>query len=193
MKHIKAIGRPFRWESYAGGHREPREWWRSYKAISGGIIYDWGAHFCEWMLQAMPFEMTEISGYQVKEVWKKFTNEDELEAVVRFKPNAVASHVASDISLAGKDMIRINGTDGAIVASHGHCDVFVKDKAGQLVKTSVAMVPNQNSEYYKNVHDHLFHGKKLIISPEWARRVIQVLEYAGVSARKGQSVKAKYK
>lgn len=193
MKHLPKIGRPFRWESYAGHYGEPGTWWRSFKDVSGGIIYDWGAHFCEWMLQVMNYEMQEISGYQVKEVWKKVTNEDELEAVVRFNGNAVASHTASTISIAGKEQIRILGTKGAIMASHGNCDVYLKDKNGQTTKTSVRMEPARNSDYYKNVHDHLFHGKKLIISPEWARRVIQVLDFAGQSARKGTVVKAKYK
>lgn len=32
------------------------------------IIFDWGAHFVEWMLQVMDYEMLEISGYQVNEV-----------------------------------------------------------------------------------------------------------------------------
>lgn len=193
MKHLPKIGRPFRWESYAGHYGEPGSWWRSFKDISGGVIYDWGAHFCEWMLQAMAYEMQEISGHQVKEVWGKVTNEDELEAVVRFKGNAVGSHVASTISMAGKDMIRIVGTHGAIVATHGSCDVYQKDKLGQTVKTSVKMEPARNSEYYKNVHDHLLHGKKLVITPEWARRVIQILDYAGRSAANGAALKPKYR
>ncbi len=193
LKHLPKIGRPFRWESYAGGHGKPGDWWRSSTEISGGIIYDWGAHFCEWMLQVMDYEMQEVNGYMVKEVWDNCTNEDELEAVVRFKGNAVASHVASSVSMHGKDMIRIIGTEGAISAGHGHCDLYTKDKDGQLVKTSVKMEPARNSDYYKNVHDHLFKREKLIISGEWARRVIQVLDYANVSARKGTGVKVKYK
>lgn len=192
-KHLSKIGRPFRWESFAGGYNEPREWWRSYKEMSGGIIYDWGAHFVEWMLQVMDGDMMEINGYQVKEVWKKFTNEDEMEAVVRFSNNAVASHTASDIAMAGKDMIRITGTKGAIVATHGSVDVFTKDESGNRVKTSVVMEKARNADYYKNVYEHLFQGKKLIITPEWARRVIQVLDFAGISARKGTAVKAKYR
>jgi predicted dehydrogenase len=193
MKHLPKIGRPFRWESFAGNYSEPREWWRSYKDISGGVIYDWGAHFVEWMLQAMPYEMDEINGYLVHEVWKKFTNEDEVEAVVRFRKHAVASHTASQIAMAGKDMIRITGTKGAIVATHNSVDVYTQDKAGNRVKTAVKMEPARNTDYYKNVYEHLFFGKPLVITAEWARRVIQVLDYAGISSQKGQAVKAKYK
>jgi scyllo-inositol 2-dehydrogenase (NADP+) len=193
-KHLKKIGRPFRWESFAGDYSEPREWWRSYKKYSGGIIYDWGAHFTEWMLQVMPYDMVEINGYQVvNEVWKKFTNEDEVEAVVRFKGNAVASHTASSVAMAGKDMIRITGTKGAIVATHRSVDVFTAAPDGSRIKTTVPMEKARNADYYKNVHNHLFKGEKLVITAEWARRVIQVLDYAGRSARKGTVVKAKYK
>ena len=193
MKHLSKIGRPFRWESFNGGYKEPAEWWRSYKEISGGVIYDWGAHFVEWMLQVMDYEMLEVAGFQVKEVWKKSTNEDELEAVVRFKGNAVASHTASDITLAGKDMIRITGTKGAIIASHATVDVYTRNDAGEKIRTSVKMEPGRNLDYYKNLHDHMLHGKTLIITPELARRVIQVLDYAGKSARQGSALKAKYK
>ncbi len=192
-KHLPKIGRPFRWESFAGGYSEPRDWWRSKKEVSGGIIYDWGAHFCEWMLQVMDYDMESISGFKVKEVWKKFTNEDEMEAVVRFKGDALGSHTASDIAMAAKDQIRITGTQGAIVATHQTVDVFTRDAAGDKVKTSVKMEPNRQADYYANLRDHLFDGKKLVITPEWARRVIQVLDYAGISAARRAPVKAKYK
>lgn len=191
LKHLPKIGRPFRWESFHGGYAQPKDWWRSDKKISGGVIFDWGAHFCEWMLQVMDYEMQEIGGFQVNEVWKN-SNEDELQAVVRFKGNAVGSHVASDIALAPRDMIQILGTKGAIVATHRSVDVYTRDKAGATVRTSVAMEPARNSDYYANVHDHLHKGKPLVITPEWARRVIQILDYAGRSAAKGQALKPKY-
>ena len=192
-KHLPKIGRPFRWESSAGGYHEPQQWWRSYKEISGGIIYDWGAHFVEWMLQVMDDEMIEVSGYQVKEVWKKFSNEDEMEAVVRFKGNAVGSHTASDISMAEKEMIRITGTKGALVATHRSVDLFMLDRDGNKTKTSLPMEERRSADYYKNLHAHLLEGEKLIITPEWARRVIQVLDYAGRSARKGAALRVNYK
>lgn len=193
LKHLPKIGRVFRWESFAGGYNEPRVWWRSDKKQSGGVIYDWGAHFVEWMLQVMPYDMTEISGHQIKEVWNKTTNEDEMEAIVRFKGAAVGMHTTSDISMAGKDMIRINGTRGAIVATHSTVDLYLKDEEGNKVRTTLKMEPARNAEYYKNIHDHLIHGKPLIVTAEWARRVIQVLDLACVSSRKGAALKAKYK
>jgi scyllo-inositol 2-dehydrogenase (NADP+) len=193
QKHLHKIGRPFRWESFAGGYNEPRDWWRSDKQQSGGVIYDWGAHFVDWMLMVMPYDIREISGYQVNEVWTKVSNEDELEAVVRFSGNAVGQHTASDITMAGKDMIRILGTKGAMIATHSSVDLYQKDSDGNKVRTTLKMEPARNAEYYKNIHDHLFNKKPLAVSAEQARRVIQVLDYAGKSAQKGAAVLAKYK
>jgi predicted dehydrogenase len=190
-KHLKKIGRPFRWESFQGGYSQPGNWWRSNKAVSGGVIFDWGAHFVEWMLQVLPHEMVEISGYKVDEVWKT-TNEDEVEAVVRFKNSSVGMHTASDVAAAGKDMIRITGTKGAIIATHTSVDVIEINSSGEKVRTSVAMEPRRWDLYYKNVRDHLIHGKELIITPEKARRVIQVLDFASRSATENKTLKPRY-
>ena len=193
MKHLGKIGRPFRWESCHGGYSKPREWWRSYKEYSGGIIFDWGAHFTEWMLQVMAYEMVEISGFQVHEVWTDFSNEDEVQAVVRFKGDAVAEHTSSTITAAGKPMIRIVGTQGAIVADHGAVTVHTVARDGSRVATAVPMEPRAGWKYYRNVRDHLLKGKELIITPELARRVIQVMDYACRSAKAGKALKATYR
>jgi scyllo-inositol 2-dehydrogenase (NADP+) len=192
MKHLHKIGRPFRWESFAGGYNKPREWWRSNKKISGGAIFDWGAHFMEWMLQVMQYEMTEISGHGVKEVWMHATNEDEMEAVVRFKGNAVASHQESFIAAAGKPAIRICGTKGAIVASNASVTIHTQAEDGSNVATTVPMEKRAHENFYRNIHDHLTKGAPLIITPEHARRVIQILDYACRSAKTGKAMKAKY-
>jgi len=193
LKHLPKIGRVFRWESFAGGYNEPRVWWRSDKKQSGGVIYDWGAHFVDWMLMVMPYEITEVSGFGVKEIWTKTSNEDEMEAVVRFKGDAVGMHTTSDISMAGKDMIRINGTRGAIIATHSSVDLYLKDADGNKVRTSLKMEPACNSEFYKSIHAHLMHGKPLAVTPEAIRRSIQVMDLACVSSKKGMALRAKYK
>jgi len=188
LRELPKIGRPFRWESHHGAYSEPGSWWRSSKEISGGIIFDWGAHYVEWMMQVMPYPITEIMGFQVKEVWSKTTNEDELEAIIRFGDRAIATHTASDIALAGKDSIRITGTKGAIVWNWGNVTVHTKDDHGQTVVTHARAEQSQGHKFYENVHNHLFTGEPLVITPELATRVIQVLDYAGRSALEGRAL-----
>jgi predicted dehydrogenase len=183
---LPEIGRPFRWESHQGGYDEPGTWWRSSKEISGGIIYDWGAHFVEWMLQVMPYPMTEVSGFRVQEVWTKTTNEDEVEAIVRFDDRAIATHTASTVASAGKDAIRINGTKGGIVWNWGNIMLHNKDAQGRQVVTQVRPKSSEGHRFYENVHAHLFRGEPLVITPEHATRVIQVLDLACRSAEAGR-------
>ncbi|MGR3309725.1 MAG: Gfo/Idh/MocA family protein, partial [Candidatus Brocadiales bacterium] len=47
--------------------------------------------------------------------------------------------------------------------------------------------------YYKNVADYLTGKRKLVITPEWARRPTHILDLADKSARKKTSLKTKYK
>jgi predicted dehydrogenase len=188
LREIPKIGRPFRWESHHGAYNEPGPWWRSSKEISGGVIFDWGAHYVEWMLQVLPYAITEISGFRVKEVWTGTTNEDEVEAIVRFGDRAIASHTSSHVAMAGKDSIRITGTTGALVWNVGNVTVHQKDAHGQTVVTHLRSEKNQGHQFYANVHDHIFRGEPLVITPELATRVIQVLDYACRSAESGRAL-----
>lgn len=193
MKHIKKIGRPYRWESQHGRRSKPRDWWRSDKKIAGGMIYDWGAHYTEWMLQAMPYEMQEISGFELDEVWPDVTLEDEVTAVVRFK-GAVGKHTETAVDIGPAPAIRIVGTEGTITTNRlsGAVEIHTAKKDGSLVTTTVPMEKASRELYYQNVHDHIFKGEELVITAEHARRVIQVLHFATKSASTGKAIKAKY-
>ena len=192
LKHIRKIGRPYRWESHQGGHGRPRAWWRSDKEVSGGIVYDMGAHYVEWMLQAMPYAIQEVLGWRIHEVWTDTTNEDEMEAVVRFSGDAIGLHTATSLAVAGRNAIRICGTEGTILASGANVSIHAVGRAGRTV-TEVPMLPRAHERYYANIRAHLFEGKPLIITPEHARRVIQVLDAACRSSESGRAVKPKYR
>lgn len=197
-KHLPEIGRPYKWISQMGGFSKPRDWWRSSKEISGGIVYDWGAHFMEYMLQVMPYEIESITGHQVDEVWDA-TIEDEMTVITRFKGNAFAMHTASsiDCSEGVTPVIRLVGTEGALVCTNmgdmeAGLTLYKPDAEGKVQATVLPMEKGQREAYYDNVCAHLLDGEELIISPEWARRVIQILDYGGRSALSGVSMPAKY-
>ena len=73
--------------------------------------------------------------------------------------------------------------------------------AGEIIthdgsKTVSVKSPNPQGEgwkLYQNIADHLVKGKALVITGEWARRPIHILDLAGQSAKKHCAVKAKYK
>ena len=192
MKLLPKIGRPVRWESQHGGWSRPRDWWRSDKAVAGGIVFDWGAHFTEWMLQVMNDGIAEVSGFVVDEVWSHCTLEDEMSYVVRFANGALGNHTQSAIDMAPKPRVRITGTKGVLIESGKSIELHERRRNGTTVVTSYPVGGRATNAYYRNVADHLTQGAPLVITAEWARRVIQVLDDACQSAESGKAVKPKY-
>jgi predicted dehydrogenase len=204
VKHVcknKTIGDVVRIEAHMGGYGQPGDWWRSSKSISGGILYDWGVHLLEYSLQLMgpEAEMTEVSGFAhagfwaSKTKWKKDTNEDEGYAVVRFKNGSWVSLMMSSIdSKPRPGWLDVTGTRGSLSMNWDNCEITKKEGDNWVT----ARIPNPQSEgwkLYQNIADHLVKGEKLIITPEWARRPIHILDLADKSIKKGCAMKTKYK
>ncbi len=66
-------------------------------------------------------------------------------------------------------------------------------EGGVLVTTSGHNPPSEHDRFYANIADHLVKGRKLIITPEWARRPIHIIDLACQSAAKGRALKARHK
>ena len=207
MKNLPRIGRPFRWESRRGVWGNTLPGWRSDKKFSGGMHFDWGVHFVEWMLQAMAYDMWEISGFVVADGSSDANMEDEVHCVVRFANGAVGTHIETIVSAHTQPMIRICGAKGTLV-SDGFYDVTLhtvnrtgRHSARKLPMVSPrrafrcknVMVTGAYRTFYENVFAHVLRGAKLIITPEWARRVVQVLDYASRSARRQRALQVKYR
>ncbi len=179
------IGRVFRIEAAIGGYGPQGKWWRANRRISGGSIYDWGAHFTDWILNLVPEKVDWVSGYQVKNpAWDEYTNEDHSEYTLQFSGGCVATLTVSNLSMLGKPRWRILGEWGAIEDTGGKFMVKTLVKSRQLG----AEIAFQNSDwdaYYRNIHEHLTKGADLVITPESAARVIAVLEAANASASSG--------
>ena len=194
------IGDVFRIEAHMGGYGKPGDWWRTSKSISGGILYDWGVHLLEYSLQILKGAgLAEVAGFAHKgfwapqTAWKKDTNEDEGFALARFTNGAWLSLTISSLDSNPKHgWLEITGTRGSYVFDGGTWEVtHVRD--GQTVVTKGRNPQGEGWKLYQNVADHLVKGKPLVITPEWARRPIHILDLANQSAKKGTALKAKYK
>lgn len=187
LKNIVAeglIGDIFQVEIFGGGYAHPGWWWRSDKAISGGNLFDWGAHFVDWILNLIPGRVTSVSGHFHKHVWHGVTNEDHTVASIRFANRALATVEQSSIAAAAKDRWRVLGTFGAAtMRDYSVPGWTVASHAGGVEWTGVVpFLPGDWGAYYRNVADHLTMGEELAVKPEQARRVINVIETAERSA-----------
>lgn len=184
-----------------GGHGRPGDWWRSSRSISGGILYDWGVHLLEYSLQLITSPVTEVSGYawnghwaaQPDFPWAKDSNEDEAQATVRFasgqRINLTITHLDA---AADRGFMKIVGTRATHVIEWNGAETTIPQGGG---KTLVERAPNPKGEghrFYENIAAHLTKGEPLVITGEWARRPIHILDLAVRSAKEGRALPVRY-
>jgi scyllo-inositol 2-dehydrogenase (NADP+) len=200
MKQVKAglIGDVCRVEAHMGNYGKPGEWWRSSRSISGGIMYDWGVHLLEYSLQLLDSEISEVSGFSSngfwasQTAWKEDTNEDEGFAVVRFANGKwLTLNISSIESNPKASFLEVTGTRGSIVLDWDYNTVITHNKK-DVISTKYKNPDAEGWRLYQNIADHLVKGKELVISGEWARRPIHILDLACRSANQGKALKAKY-
>ncbi|MEE2657193.1 MAG: Gfo/Idh/MocA family oxidoreductase [Candidatus Latescibacterota bacterium] len=183
----KIIGRVFRIEAGFNGYSKQSSWWRSDKQISGGAIYDWGAHFTDWILNLVPDDIDWVSGYQVKnKEWSDYSNEDHSEYTLKFRKGCVATLTMSNLAMSSRPKWRILGEKGSIEAIEGNVFHVQALANGRQMESTLQANDSNWDAYYQNVYRHLQGRAKLVITPESGARVIGVLEAANISVlRKG--------
>ena len=192
------LGEVVRVETQMGGWGKPADWWRTSKSISGGILYDWGAHLLEYTLQIMNSEMTEVSGYfhtgfwAGQTPWKKDTIEDEGFLSVRYKSGGWSTlRISSLEHRPGQGWLTITGTQGSYNFDY-HNYEMITHQDGKTITTRGKNPESEHTKFYQNVADYLGGRAKLIITPEWARRPVHIMDLAGQSATKGKALPVKY-
>lgn len=198
VKKKKSIGDIYRIDARCGVHGLPGDWWRSSRSISGGILYDWGVHLLEYSLQLIDSEVVEVSGcakngfWAPSTKWKKDTVEDEAQAVVRFRNGAwVNLNITSLNPAPRRGFLEIFGTKGSYTIEWP--GYILRRKEGATNTTEEGPHPESEAyRYYANIAAHLCKGEKLIITPEWSRRMIHILDLAVRSAQSGRALEATY-
>lgn len=198
VRRQKAIGDVIRIECHMGGYGKPGDWWRTSRTISGGILYDWGVHLLEYSLQLIDSPVTEVSGHAHHGFWGPQTrwgadaNEDEGFAVVRFRSGQWLTLCITTIDSKGKDgWVEITGTRGTLVIDGNH-STLIQHREGKTLTTRLPNPPDEGHKYYENVRDHLVKGRPLVITAEWSRRPIHILDLAVQSAKKGRTLPSRH-
>ena len=190
------IGDVIRIEAHMGGYGKPSDWWRSSKSISGGVLYDWGVHLLEYSLQILDGNMTEVTGYSSTghwashTAWGEDTNEDEATAVVRFDNGQLLSLRITTIDSNPKEgQLEITGTEGTYIFDGGSWKTITHEDGAEVVKKG-SNPQGEGWRFYQNIADHLTEDEELVITPEWSRRPIHILDLADKSAGQGEAIKA---
>ena len=199
IKRGKSIGDIVRIDARMGIRSQPRDWWRSSRSISGGILYDWGVHLLEYSFQLVDADIAEVSGFAKsgfwasETAWKKDTIEDHAEAVVRFRNGAWLSLAITHLDSHPKPgFLEITGTEGSYVMLDHRKYQIHRRRESSLTIEEGSNPADEHHRFYENLAAHLMHGEKLVITPEWSRRPVHVIDLAVQSAKKGRALAAKY-
>ncbi|MCK4284399.1 MAG: Gfo/Idh/MocA family oxidoreductase [Candidatus Brocadiae bacterium] len=183
------LGDVYHIECFSGSYDRPGTWWRSDKTISGGALYDWGAHFTDWILRLVDKRVTQVTGFFHKRLWHHVTSEDATQAIVRFEDGTMADLQQSNLAAVGKPMWRILGTLGGLVANGKDTVDVTSYASGVKFEGKIPAKSSYGSvEYYRNVADHLLLGEPLLSHADQAREVIAVIETAERSSAEGRSL-----
>lgn len=187
-----------------GDYRGPTDPWRANKAVSGGNLYDWGAHAVDWVLAMVDRPMVEVTGFFHRFSTAAASNEDHTRAIIRFANGAAAEICHSRASLIGKPYLwYVLGTKGAIMDSgagaiDGYLEVVNGPSGGSLTlrtpegEQTLPYLESDWATYYQDLADHLLRGARVPVSAEDGRRVITVLQTAEQSAAAGHALPVPY-
>lgn len=183
--------------------------WRGIKKHSGGILYDWPAHFVD---QALLFGDAPVESvycdihYNTK--WDTdIGNYGNL--IIKFENDMRYQIEISNLSMAEKPRWYVVGDEGGLIKygldpqegpmREGDIDSAEEDPAnyakvwtaagGERRELVVESVRGSWKSYYKNIADVLNDGGELVVKPEEMQNVMQVYDAAMQSAETGQTVR----
>jgi scyllo-inositol 2-dehydrogenase (NADP+) len=204
------VGPVFHMESFIGGYAHPCDYWHSHEPVSGGVFYDWGSHYIDWILQLIPDPVVSVRGVEHKRVWHDVTNADQSSVYLRFAGGQEAEFMHSDIAAAMKPKWYILGERGAIVGqwrqetvktrrwsgdlieqrlapseSLPELIVYTRDMHGAVHEQHIMLPPAPLYPFHRNLANALHSGESLAVPPEESRRNIAVMEAAKQSVQCG--------
>lgn len=201
-----AIGEVFHYESFVGGYGHPCNYWHSDAVVSGGALYDWGAHYLDWMGDLLPAQIVHVTAAEHKRVWYDVTNADSTRVSLRYADGAEADFLHSDLAAALKPKWYVLGTRGALVGSWRRSAVLARDLVGNLVEdrlapaespaelrlhaadgsvTELALPPTPDAPFHRELADLMLTGAPMSVTPQQSRRTVAVLAAATESIRLG--------
>ena len=184
------IGQPFYMESFIGGYSHPCDFWHSHEPISGGMIYDWGSHYFDWMLQLFDARVVSVAAQAHKRVWHDVTNADQVSVSLTFDGGAQAMFLQSDIASVRKPKWYVLGTEGAVTGDWADgpvpADFPARVRVYRPSGVELLNLPARDEHgFYRDLADHFAWDEPLAVKPGEARRNVAVMEAATESIRRG--------
>jgi len=203
------LGRPYLIEESLLGYRERvmPDRWRSQMKQSGGILYDWGAHFLDHAIQLARAPVDRVFCLATRRRGE-VDIESYLRCLIHFEDDLTFGIELGNMARIDRPRWYVLGELGALTKTGvdpqeramnaGDIDAAVEDPRdyarvrtvvdGEVRDMTIPTLRGDWKAFYRNVADHLVDGKELAVKPEEVRRAVAVAEAARRSAEEGRSV-----
>lgn len=207
------LGKPYTIESRVMGQNGVMHGWRAHKVAGGGMVFDWGVHLIDQMMWMIKEKVAEV--YANLHMVKTPEVDDYFKAIIRFESGLSTQIEVGTYNLERLPRWFVCGDGGALVINSmdgigkiTHAKDFEMKWEEEVIQTeggptrTMAPRPKETLEeiplpevktdwadYYHNIIDVLDGKAELIVKPEEARRVLQVMEAIFKSSETGESIK----
>ncbi|MBN1584177.1 MAG: Gfo/Idh/MocA family oxidoreductase [Anaerolineae bacterium] len=202
------LGKPYLFRAGIMNYGPPHGW-RGSKARSGGILYDWPAHFIDQALQLVPDKVESVYCHVADRGHWDVDIGNYAKLLIHFANGVLYEIEISNLAAVPIPRWYVAGNLGALV-KHGldpqegpmregnidaaqelpehraQVSTFVSGERKTLVIDSVR---GTWKSYYQNISDVLNKGAELAVKPQEVYRVMQVYDAAMQSAETGQAVR----
>lgn len=202
------IGDPYFIESRVIGSGRSLHGWRGHEVNGGGMVYDWGIHLFDQLLDLVKSPVVSVSAHLFSIYSKEV--DDNFKVMMRFENGVSALVEIATNCFINLPRWHVSGKDGTAVVDNWECEgKIVKLASNEALKwendivytaagptrtmaprphdTTVQLplpeVETSWTDYYNNIVDVLDHSAELIVKPEQALRVKKLVDFIFVSAK----------
>ena len=190
--------------------------WHEYKEYGGGMLYDWGVHLIDQMLDLIPEKILQVCADMKCAVNKEV--DDYFRILLYFESGLTAEIELGTFLLGKMPRFYVAGDQGTMVVEEIKAENGAIYRAGEFREALPETVKNLDAgptrtfstkaedvvymeelpviqrrhndwnDYFRNIVGVINGKEELIVKPEQARRVLQVMEAARESAAIRRSV-----
>jgi Predicted dehydrogenases and related proteins len=210
------LGKLYRVKSSLSGVFGKMHDWHQDKKFGGGMLYDWGVHLIDQMLDLIPGKITQIYA-DMKSVVNEEVD-DYFKIILHYEGGLAAEIELGTFLLYKMPRWYISGDKGTMVVENIKADAGAVYYAGEVSQAlpetvknldagptrtfstksedvvhtmdlpEVNRIHNDWNDFFRNIVAFINEEEELIVTPAQVRRVLQVMEAVRSSAESGKSV-----